>query len=116
MQELKAQDDQYVKYLKKQAEEVDLIIERMEEQAHTLLRAHRQEMTQIENSFTAEREALRDKHKSVQTHTHNTHSVHIHACTTCAIRCMYTQIRVGGSCGREAEKRSLISCKTRGKD
>ena len=65
MQELKLQDDQYVKYLKKQAEEVDLILERMEEQACTLLRAHRQEMRQIESSFATEREALRDSHKSV---------------------------------------------------
>lgn len=63
IQELKAQDDQYVKYLKKQAEEVDLLQERMEEQARTLLRAHRQEMMQIENSFAAEREALSDSHK-----------------------------------------------------
>ncbi|CAI8028662.1 Dynein regulatory complex protein 1 [Geodia barretti] len=63
-QELKSQDDQYVKYLKKQAEEVDLVLERMEEQAHTLLRAHRQEMAQIESSFATERETLRDNHKS----------------------------------------------------
>ena len=63
IQELKSKDDQYVKYLKKQAEEVDLILERMEEQARTLLRAHRQEMMQIEKSFAAEREALRDRHK-----------------------------------------------------
>ena len=52
-----------MKHLKKQAEEVDLILERMEEQAHTLLRACRQEMAQIENAFAAEREKLRSSHK-----------------------------------------------------
>ena len=52
-----------MKYLKKQAEEVDLLQERMEEQARTLLRAHHQEMMQIENSFVAERETLRESHK-----------------------------------------------------
>lgn len=38
-------------------------MERMEEQAHTLLRAHRQEMSQIESSFATERETLRDTQK-----------------------------------------------------
>lgn len=65
VQELKLQDDQYVKYLKKQAEEVDLILERMEEQSRTLFKAHCQEMKQIESSFATEREALRDSQKSV---------------------------------------------------
>ena len=68
-QELKSRDDQYVKYLKKQAEEVDLVLERMEEQGHTLLKAHRQEMSQIESSFATEREALKDAHKLVQSIT-----------------------------------------------
>ena len=63
LQELKSRDDQYVKYLKRQAEEVDLVLERMEEQAHTLLKAHRQEMDQIESAFATERETLKDRHR-----------------------------------------------------
>lgn len=47
-QELKAKDDQYVKDLKKQAEDVDLMIERMEEQIKNLMKAYRDEITQIE--------------------------------------------------------------------
>lgn len=47
-QELKAKDDQYVKDLKKQAEDVDLMIERMEEQIKNLCKAYREELNQCE--------------------------------------------------------------------
>lgn len=47
-QELKSKDDQYVKDLKKQAEDVDLMIERMEEQIKNLTKALREEMKEIE--------------------------------------------------------------------
>lgn len=47
-QELKGKDDQYVKDLKKQAEDVDLMIERMEEQIKNLTKALREEMKEIE--------------------------------------------------------------------
>ena len=50
IQELKGKDDQYVKDLKKQAEDVDLMIERMEEQIKNLTKALRQEMKEIEVS------------------------------------------------------------------
>ncbi len=63
-QELKAKDDQYVKYLKKQAEDIDLILERMEEQARMLLKAYREELGEIEGSFDAERRALLEKHRA----------------------------------------------------
>lgn len=59
-QELKSKDDQYVKHLKKQAEDVDLILERMEDQAKTLLKAYREELAVIETSFTTERRDLLD--------------------------------------------------------
>ena len=65
-QELKAKDDQYVKHLKKQAEDVDLILERMEEQARVLLRAYHQELEQIESAFTSERKKLKDTHRLAQ--------------------------------------------------
>ena len=51
MQELKGKDDQYVKDLKKQAEDVDLKIERMEEQIKNLTKALREEMKEIEVSL-----------------------------------------------------------------
>ena len=51
MQELKGKDDQYVKDLKKQAEDVDLMIERMEEQIKNLTKALREEMKEIEVNF-----------------------------------------------------------------
>ncbi|XP_065062608.1 dynein regulatory complex protein 1-like [Rhopilema esculentum] len=62
-QDLKAKDDQYVKDLRKQAEDIDLMIERMEEQVKTLLQAYHEELTQIEKSFDTERRELIENHK-----------------------------------------------------
>merc|ERR1711988_730360 len=62
-QELKGKDDQYVKDLKKAAEEVDLTIERMEEQVKQLTKAYREELTQIEKAFVAERTDLIDNNR-----------------------------------------------------
>ncbi|XP_071803917.1 dynein regulatory complex protein 1-like [Asterias amurensis] len=53
--ELKSKDDQYVKDLKKEAEDIDLMIDRMEEQIKNLTKAYRDELTQIEKSFETER-------------------------------------------------------------
>ncbi|XP_033109065.1 dynein regulatory complex protein 1-like [Anneissia japonica] len=61
--ELKSKDDQYVKDLKKQAEDTDLMIERMEEQIKNLTRAYRDELIQIEKAFETERMELLDNHK-----------------------------------------------------
>ncbi len=47
-QELKVGDDRYVKDLRKQAEELDLLMERMEDQIKTLTKAYREELAQIE--------------------------------------------------------------------
>ena len=63
-QELKAKDDQYVKHLKKQAEDVDLVLERMEEQAKTLMKAYHEELAQIETTFTSERRELVDSQRA----------------------------------------------------
>ena len=63
-QELKAKDDEYVKYLKKQAEDVDLLLERLEEQARTLAKAYREELGEIEKAFEMERRGLVEKHKA----------------------------------------------------
>ncbi len=45
-------DDRYVKDLKKQAEDVDLMIERMDEQIKNLAKAYREELLQIEVCVT----------------------------------------------------------------
>uniref|UniRef100_A0A671QQX2 Dynein regulatory complex protein 1 n=1 Tax=Sinocyclocheilus anshuiensis TaxID=1608454 RepID=A0A671QQX2_9TELE len=47
-QELKASDDRYVKDLKKQAKDIDLIIERMEEQISSLKKSYLEDLEQIE--------------------------------------------------------------------
>jgi len=48
LQELKAKDDQYVRDLKKQAEDIDLLIERMDNQIKELAKAYRRELEEIE--------------------------------------------------------------------
>ena len=63
-QELKSKDDQYVRDLKKQAEDVDLILERMEDQVKTIMRGYREELEEIEKAFVAERAALLRQHIS----------------------------------------------------
>ena len=57
-EELKAKDEQYVKHLKMQAEDIDLLVERMEEQARAVVKAFREELDQIENTFSLERRDL----------------------------------------------------------
>ncbi|GCB65660.1 hypothetical protein scyTo_0000449 [Scyliorhinus torazame] len=57
-QELKLSDDHYVKDLKKSAEDIDLLLERMEEQIKTLTRSYREEIIQIEKAFQLERHEL----------------------------------------------------------
>ncbi|XP_051264423.1 dynein regulatory complex protein 1 [Dicentrarchus labrax] len=62
-QELKVRDDHYVKDLRKQAEELDLVMERMEDQIKTLTKAYREELDQMERVYQQECEVLltRDK-------------------------------------------------------
>ncbi|MBN3303289.1 DRC1 protein, partial [Amia calva] len=59
-QELKVSDNRYVKDLKKQAEDIDLMIERMEEQIKNLMKSYREEQDQIEKAFEMERRELLD--------------------------------------------------------
>ena len=63
-QELKCKDDQYVRDLKKQAEDVDLILERMEDQVKTIMRGYREELEEIEKAFVSERAKLLEQHIS----------------------------------------------------
>ncbi|XP_065124450.1 dynein regulatory complex protein 1 [Paramisgurnus dabryanus] len=62
-QELKASDDRYVKDLKKQTKDIDLLIERMEEQITSLKKAYREKLHQIENAFGDERSTLLTKNR-----------------------------------------------------
>ncbi|XP_013068479.2 dynein regulatory complex protein 1-like [Biomphalaria glabrata] len=62
-QVLKTKDDMYVKDLKKMAEDVDLIIERMNEQINHMMKAQREELEEIERSFVMERNELLEQQK-----------------------------------------------------
>ncbi|KAI7799695.1 Dynein regulatory complex protein 1 [Triplophysa rosa] len=62
-QELKASDDRYVKDLRKEAKDTDLLIERMEEQISSLKKSYREKLHQIENSFGDERRTLLAKNR-----------------------------------------------------
>ncbi|KAG8011346.1 Dynein regulatory complex protein 1 [Nibea albiflora] len=57
-QELKVADDRYVKDLRKLAEEVDLMIERMEGQISTLTKAYREELVQMKRAYQQETELM----------------------------------------------------------
>ncbi|XP_051965890.1 dynein regulatory complex protein 1 isoform X2 [Xyrauchen texanus] len=57
-QELKAGDDHYVKDLKRQAKDIDMLVERMEEQISSLKKSFREKLHQIENTFGDERRDL----------------------------------------------------------
>ncbi|XP_070284946.1 dynein regulatory complex protein 1 isoform X3 [Myotis yumanensis] len=62
-QELKIKDDQYVKDLKKQSEDICVLLERMEEQVKTVMRTFRQELNHIEKAFEVERQELLSSNK-----------------------------------------------------
>lgn len=57
-QELKMKDDQYVKDLKKQSDDICLLLERMEEQVKSVTKSFRQELLNIEKAFELERQEL----------------------------------------------------------
>ncbi|XP_023566673.1 dynein regulatory complex protein 1 [Octodon degus] len=62
-QELKIKDDQYVKDLKKQSDDISLLLERMEEQVKSMMKAFRQELLHIEKAFEVERQELLTNNK-----------------------------------------------------
>jgi dynein regulatry complex protein 1 len=59
--DLKQKDDLYVKTLKKNAEDIDLLIERMKEQIRNMRKFFFEEMVNVENTFINERKELIDK-------------------------------------------------------
>ncbi|XP_057628838.1 dynein regulatory complex protein 1 isoform X2 [Chionomys nivalis] len=62
-QELKIKDDQYVKDLKKQSDDISLLLERMEEQVRNVMKNFRQELIHIEKAFELERQELLSSNK-----------------------------------------------------
>ncbi|XP_061176506.1 dynein regulatory complex protein 1-like [Saccostrea echinata] len=62
-EELQKKDDLYIKDLKKQADDIDLMIERMEEQIKSLSTSYKTEIEEIERAFVAERNELLEQHK-----------------------------------------------------
>ncbi|XP_049984514.1 dynein regulatory complex protein 1 [Alexandromys fortis] len=62
-QELKMKDDQYVKDLKKQSDDISLLLERMEEQVKNAMKNFRQELIHIEKAFELERQELLSSNK-----------------------------------------------------
>ena len=49
--ELKGKDDEYVRMLKKQAEDIDMILHYMTTQFHEMKEAFQEELNEIENAF-----------------------------------------------------------------
>ncbi|XP_019590949.2 dynein regulatory complex protein 1 isoform X4 [Rhinolophus sinicus] len=62
-QELKTKDDQYVKDLKKQSDNICLLLDRMEEQVKNVMKTFRQELHHIEKAFEVERQELLTSNK-----------------------------------------------------
>ncbi|XP_077409316.1 dynein regulatory complex protein 1-like [Vanacampus margaritifer] len=60
-QELKSGDDRYVKDLRRQAEEIDQMMQRSEELVCTLTQAYREELDQIESVYQQEHDVLLTK-------------------------------------------------------
>ncbi|XP_075940146.1 dynein regulatory complex protein 1 [Anarhichas minor] len=63
-QEMKVGDDRFVKDLRKQEEELDLMIEMMKNQIKTLTKAYREELAQISRVYQLESEVLLTKDKT----------------------------------------------------
>ncbi|XP_034401166.1 dynein regulatory complex protein 1 isoform X3 [Cyclopterus lumpus] len=63
-QELKVGDDRFVKDLRKQEEELDLMMEMMENQIKTLTKAYREELAQISRLYQQESDVLLTKDKN----------------------------------------------------
>ncbi|XP_052666195.1 dynein regulatory complex protein 1 isoform X3 [Harpia harpyja] len=62
-QELKNKDERYVWAIKKQSDDIHLLLERMEEQIRLMLKNYRHELLQIEKAFELERRELLDNNR-----------------------------------------------------
>ncbi|XP_053988810.1 dynein regulatory complex protein 1 isoform X1 [Hylaeus volcanicus] len=57
-QELENADSMYAEEVKKQNEDIDVLVERMENQVHTMTKAYRHELMMVENVIESERKML----------------------------------------------------------
>ncbi|XP_064304417.1 dynein regulatory complex protein 1 isoform X2 [Phalacrocorax carbo] len=62
-QELKNKDEEYVQAIKKQSDDIYLLLERMEEQIRIMLKTYRHKLLQIEKAFELERRELLDNNR-----------------------------------------------------
>ncbi|KAM6355124.1 dynein regulatory complex protein 1-like [Podargus strigoides] len=62
-QKLKTKDEQYMEALKKQSDDIHLLMARMEEQISTMLRTYRHKLLQTEEVFELERQELLAKNR-----------------------------------------------------
>ncbi|KAM6270356.1 dynein regulatory complex protein 1-like [Spheniscus humboldti] len=62
-QELKNKDEQYVQAIKKQSDDIHLLLERMEGQIRIMLKTYRHKLLQIEKAFELERRELLDNNR-----------------------------------------------------
>ncbi|XP_032040412.1 dynein regulatory complex protein 1 [Aythya fuligula] len=62
-QELKNKDEQYVQAMKKQSDDIHLLLERMEEQIRIMLKTYRHKLHHIEKAFEFERRELLDSNR-----------------------------------------------------
>jgi len=61
--ELRHKDETYVKSLKKQAEDIDTLIENMNKQTEEMSRTYSEELEEVERGFLTDREELMNKHE-----------------------------------------------------
>ncbi|NXE30483.1 DRC1 protein, partial [Ardeotis kori] len=62
-QELKNKDERYAQAIQKQADDIHLLLERMEEQTRLMLKTYRRRLLQMEKAFELERRELLDNNK-----------------------------------------------------
>lgn len=61
--ELRNKDETYVKSLKKQAEDIDTLIDNMNKQTEEMCRSYAEELQEVERGFLSDREELMHKHE-----------------------------------------------------
>ena len=60
--ELRVKDETYVKSLKKQAEDIDMLIDNMNKQTAEMSTVYAEELEEVERAYLVDREGLMNKH------------------------------------------------------
>ncbi|NXK09677.1 DRC1 protein, partial [Herpetotheres cachinnans] len=83
-QELKNKDEQYMQAIKKQSDDIHLLLERMEQQIRIMLKTYRHKLLQIEKAFELERRELLDSNRKKWEEAIQAHNAqeleYLHAC------------------------------------